>query len=312
MQLISKEDIEKAREMDLLTYLTYYEPDNLRHVSGNIYSTYEHDSLMISNGKWCWFSQGIGGYNALDYLIKVRGIPFRTAVEKIIGSITEPLPTPLKPHTEAPKEFVMPKLSTDTTRVMRYLTGRGIDPEIIQWCIDRKLLFETADYGNALFIGYDSAGNPKYGAVRSTTGSFKGDAKGSDKRFAFRIVKAKQPKSVHVFEAVPDLLSYATLVKMEGANWHSESYISLAGIGVGKSIPKALEQFLKDYPTISHIFLHLDNDEPGRKAVKSIFEALHSDYVIRDRPPPSGKDYNDYLRSKLAQPKPNKPTSRIR
>ena len=160
MQLISKEDIEKAREMDLLTYLTYYEPDNLRHVSGNIYSTYEHDSLMISNGKWCWFSQGIGGYNALDYLIKVRGIPFRTAVEKIIGNITEPLPAPIRPPPETAKEFVMPKVSSDTAHVMRYLTGRGIDPEIIQWCIDHKLLFETADYGNALFIGYESTGIP--------------------------------------------------------------------------------------------------------------------------------------------------------
>ena len=41
MSLISKEDIERAREMDLLTYLTYYEPDNLRHVSGDIYCTRE-------------------------------------------------------------------------------------------------------------------------------------------------------------------------------------------------------------------------------------------------------------------------------
>ena len=114
MQLISKEDIEKAREMDLLTYLTYYEPDNLRHVSGNIYSTYEHDSLMISNGKWCWFSQGIGGYNALDYLIKVRGIPFREAVERIIGNISEPLPQ-VRPPPEVPKEFIMPNVSDDTS-----------------------------------------------------------------------------------------------------------------------------------------------------------------------------------------------------
>ena len=51
MQLISKEDIEKAREMDLLSYLTYYEPDNLRHVSGNVYSTNEHDSLITSRFK---------------------------------------------------------------------------------------------------------------------------------------------------------------------------------------------------------------------------------------------------------------------
>ena len=307
MQLISKEDIEKAREMDLLTYLTYYEPDNLRHVSGNIYSTYEHDSLMISNGKWCWFSQGIGGRSALDYLIKVKGMPFRDAVERIIGKNLEPLPTIVRPPPEPPKVFEMPELSSDTTRVSNYLFSRGIDPEIIQWCIDHKFIFETAKYGNALFIGYDNDGNPKYGAARSTTGDYKGDVKGSDKRFSFRIVKAKSPRNVHVFEAAPDLLSYATLVKMDGQNWHKETYLSLAGIGMGKTIPKALEQFLKDYPSITHIYLHLDNDEPGRNATKNIREALKGDYHVYDRPPPSGKDFNDYLRSKIDIPKPQKP-----
>ena len=88
MQIISKEDVQKAREMDLLTYLTYHEPGNLRHVSGTVYSTVEHDSLIINNGKWCWFSQGIGGRSALDYLIKVKGIPFREAVERIVGNVS--------------------------------------------------------------------------------------------------------------------------------------------------------------------------------------------------------------------------------
>ena len=64
MQQISKEDIRRAREMDLLTYLTNYDPGNLKHVSGNVFSTVEHDSLIINNGKWCWFSQGIGGRSA--------------------------------------------------------------------------------------------------------------------------------------------------------------------------------------------------------------------------------------------------------
>lgn len=308
MQLISKEDVERAREMDLYTYLSYYEPDNLRHVSSNVYSTYEHDSLMISNGKWCWFSQGIGGQSALDYLIKVKGIPFREAVERIIGNISEPLPQ-LRPPPEVPKEFIMPKVSDDTTRVFKYLAGRGIDPEIIQWCIDHKLIFETADYGNALFVGYNNNGEPKYGAVRATAGSYKGDAKGSDKRFSFRIVKAKHPKTVHVFEAVPDLLSYATLVKLEGGNWHTESYLSLAGIGMGKNVPKALQQFLEDYPDITYVFLHLDNDEPGRNASKNIRQALGTNYTVRDRPPPSGKDYNDYLRSRIDKSKPQKPVN---
>ena len=47
MQIYTKEDISRAREMDLSTYLTYYDPGNLRHVSGTVYSTVEHDSLIF-------------------------------------------------------------------------------------------------------------------------------------------------------------------------------------------------------------------------------------------------------------------------
>ena len=304
MQLIPKEDIQRAREMDLLTYLTYYEPGNLKHVSGNVFSTVEHDSLIINNGKWCWFSRQIGGKSALDYLIKVKGMPFRDAVERIIGNFTEPLPV-VKQAESPPKEFVMPELNSDTTRVSTYLASRGIDPEITKWCIDHKLIFETAKYGNVVFVGYDKQGNPKHGSMRSTTTPYKGDVKGSDKRFAFRLIRAEHPRKVHVFEAVPDLLSYATCVKLRGGNWRKETYLSLAGIG-GSSLPKALEQFLKDYPDISHIYLHLDNDEPGRNAAKTIKGLLSGKYVVKDQPPPSGKDYNEYLQSNRDQIKPKK------
>lgn len=297
MHLIPQEDIDRAREIDLLTYLTYYEPDNLRHISGNTYCTVEHDSLIISNGKWCWFSRGIGGKNALKYLIQVKGLPFRDAVEKLIGNISEPLQSPKPmPNKSPPKELVFPEVNSNTTRVTQYLQKRGIDLEIICWCIEHKLIYETTKYGNVIFMGYDNKGKPKHGSVRSTIGSYKGDLKGSDKRFTFKLVKAAHPKKVHVFEAVPDLLSYATIVKLTGGNWRKESYLSLAGIG-GTALPKALEQFLKDYPEISHIYLHLDNDEAGRNATKNIREKLKDNYVVRDQPPPSGKDFNEYLLS---------------
>lgn len=299
MQLIPKEDLERAREMDLFTYLSYYDPGNLKHVSGNTYCTVEHDSLIINNGKWCWFSQGIGGRSALDYLIKVKGIPFREAVERIIGNVSEPLPI-VKQATSPPKVFIMPEVSSDTSNVQKYLEGRGIDKSILKWCFEHKLIFQTAKYGDVLFIGYDTEGTPKYGAVRSTTRDYKGDIKGSDKRFAFRIVKAKSPRKVHVFESAPDLLAYATYIKLSGKNWRKESYLSLGGIG-GSQLPKALEQFLNDYPDISDIFLHLDNDAPGRNAVKSIKEQLKDSYRVRDYPPPSGKDFNDFLLNKLSQ-----------
>ena len=71
MPYIPPEVVMRAREMDLLTYLRTYEPQELVHFGGSTYCTREHDSLKISNGKWCWFSRGIGGYSALDYLITI-------------------------------------------------------------------------------------------------------------------------------------------------------------------------------------------------------------------------------------------------
>lgn len=71
VQLIPKENIQRAREMDLLTYLTYCEPGNLKHVSWNDFSTVEHDSLIINNGKWCWSSRQIGGKYIVSVVIYV-------------------------------------------------------------------------------------------------------------------------------------------------------------------------------------------------------------------------------------------------
>ena len=85
MPFIPPDVVAQAREMDLLTYLHNYEPQELVHFGGSTYCTREHDSLKISNGKWCWFSRGIGGTSALDYLIKVKDIPFMEAVERIVG-----------------------------------------------------------------------------------------------------------------------------------------------------------------------------------------------------------------------------------
>ena len=88
MPYIPPEVVARAREVDLLTYLRTYEPQELVHFGGGTYCTREHDSLKISNGKWCWFSRGIGGYSALDYLIKVKEMPFTQAVETIMGNLT--------------------------------------------------------------------------------------------------------------------------------------------------------------------------------------------------------------------------------
>jgi len=48
---VTKEQIEKAKEWDLLSYLQAFEPHELKRCGTNEYCTRTHDSLKISHGK---------------------------------------------------------------------------------------------------------------------------------------------------------------------------------------------------------------------------------------------------------------------
>lgn len=149
MPYLSKAQIAAAREMDLLTYLRQSEPEELVHIGGGTYATRTHDSLKISNGKWCWWSRNIGGTNALDYLTKVKGVPFLDAVQCILGDLPKVQPTP-RPVVPPKTEFVLPPKHADNRRVFSYLRSRGIDAEIINHCIKRGQLYEDAEHHSRL------------------------------------------------------------------------------------------------------------------------------------------------------------------
>ena len=166
MGYVTREMIDRAKKMDLLTYLQTYEPQELVHFGGNTYCTREHDSLKISNGKWCWFSRGIGGKTALDYLIKVKELPFTEAVERIVGRAAErPSVFHARAQPEKPKTLLLPSKSNSNTRVIAYLKSRGIDGGLIEQCIRSGQLYESLPYHNAVFVGMDRNGTPRYAAI---------------------------------------------------------------------------------------------------------------------------------------------------
>jgi len=124
---IEPEVIEQARQIDLLTYLQAFEPHELVRISGNNYTTRTHDSLKISNGKWMWWSRRIGGYNALDYLVKVKGCSFVEAVETLMGKAAVMPSLTVRPkQEEKPKVLLLPEKSASNDRITEYLFGRGI------------------------------------------------------------------------------------------------------------------------------------------------------------------------------------------
>jgi len=312
MPYVTPEQIERAKQLDLLTYLQYYEPQELVRFSGNVYTTRTHDSLKISNGKWCWWSRNIGGRSALDYLIKVRGMTLPEAVIQIDGqaAIAPPVRSKTQEPTK-PRKLLLPEKNENNNRVITYLTGRGIHITLLDYCIQTGRLYESRYHHNAVFVGFDRWGIPRYGALRGTSGSrFMGDVSCSDKHFSFSTPARNESIKLHLFESAIDLLSYCTLELLAGRDWRKENCLSLAGIykpkkNIGEStLPVALTQYLEDYPQINDIALHLDNDVPGRMAVKTINALLPLAYAVSDEPPKRGKDVNDYLKMtlKIRQP----------
>lgn len=295
MQSYSEEQIRQAKSVDLLSYLQRASPSELVRVSANIWCLKDHDSLRISNGKWYWFSRGFGGSSAVNFLVNVRGFSFLEAVGAVLENGAYQIPVK---NELSERRLLLPPKSKTADRVMEYLQRRAIDPEIIQFCLERNTLYESKDGQNAVFVGFDESGKPRYAAIRSIVGDYKGDASGSDKRYSFHMKGVVGNPHLHVFESAIDLLSHATLEKQRGFDWTKDSLLSLAGVYVVKRegvVPKALEHFLETYPDVKIIHLHLDNDEVGRGAAAGIMKGLKKQYQIWNQPPLEGKDVNEYL-----------------
>lgn len=303
MPYIPKEIVAEARQIDLLTYLKNYEPNELIEVCRGTYTTKSHDSLKISNGLWYWFTKGIGGKSAIDYLVKVRDISFINAVETVMGNIKIQAPTIYKQEEKnKEKKLVLPKRASNNNRAINYLLSRGIDREIIKYCIDNNLLYEEANNHNVVFVGYDDNKIPKYAFCRATNEQkFMREATGSNKKYSFKINAKKENNIVHLFESSIDLLSFATILVLENREWRNENLLSLGGIYTSKyeptksKIPVALINFLEKNTNVDEIHLHLDRDLAGRNASNFLQKSLQENYKVVDSTVPYGKDINEYL-----------------
>lgn len=307
MAYYQPDEVKKAKEMDLYTYLKNYEPEELVHFSRETYMTRTHDSLKISNGMWYWFSRGIGGKTALEYLIQVREMSFIQAVETILGYSNNRSPiTYQQPKKVENIRLILPKKSDTNDRVINYLSSRGIDKDIISECIDNNLIYEDLPNHNVVFVGYDKNNNPRYAGVRGTNNSrYMKDTYGSYKAFSFKLDGIEKNNEVHLFESAIDLLSYATIKKLNNKEWYNDNLLSLAGVyqpakKIDESkIPLALNYYLNQNQNIKKIYLHFDNDSAGRIATMALKTILPKQYEVIDDPPKIGKDYNDFLCAEL-------------
>jgi len=305
MPKLSEEQIRQARSVDLLDYLRIHEPGNVRKSKGhtNEYYMVEHDSLKMSNGKWFRHSTQQGGYSALDFLIKVRGVHFVDAVMSLTGgNVTiEYKATPYVPvpssvnQPNLPKPFALPIPNRNNDRVVAYLRGRGIGRDVIYRCIEAGILYES-DKHRCVFVGKDENGNARFACERGITDDMKKDVSGSSKQYSFSL-PPKEPdgqggSALALYESPVDVLAHASIHEIGITSWDGHR-LSLGGVSSA-----ALHGFLERNPQITSIQLCLDNDKAGQDATDRIIKELvndkrYSHIKITVAPPPIGKDYAD-------------------
>ena len=301
---VSKEQIQKAREVDLFAYLQIYERGVLKRDGPN-YRHREHDSLVYVTGKnyWYWNSRG-RSINALDYLMEIRGYSLVDAVNILTGGeIQAAMPsrnTADSTRKELEKKsFSLPWARRCATFMVSYLQRRGISTDVISRCIKLGLLYKARYKGDAVcvFVGKDEAGKARFACMRSIAGNLKKDVNGSDKRYSFCYPpNSADCRQLAVFEAPIDALSHATLQELEGWKWDGYR------LSLGGTSPVALVSFLERHPEIRRVTLHMDNDLAGLVNARKIRALLHADQRFKHirvgiNPPRQGKDYNDKLRS---------------
>ena len=204
--MIDKINIDNARSIDLIAFLEQYKSFHFRHLGGE-YRCTEHTSLAVKSDRlsWYWHSKGIGGYGAIDFLMKIEGYDFKGALQLLADGQTNAPPPP--PTVATQRDFILPEKAKSNRRAYAYLTiTRGIDSEIIQELFQEKKIYEDIK-GNAVFVGFDEQGKPKYATLRGTYTDkpFRMDCIGSDKRYSFCM--NGDTDRLYIFESAIESLS---------------------------------------------------------------------------------------------------------
>ena len=277
----TQEQIDRANQADLVSFLQSQGEQLTR--AGNEYRWKRHDSLTIRGNKWYRHSQSKGG-GPVDFVMEFFGKSFTEAVELLTGEKGE-TPPPDRPSPAFLSDFRLPPPNSDNRTARNYLTAaRRIDEDVTGFFFATGDIYEEAAHHNAVFVGRDEDGVPRYAHQRGTAGNFRLDVKGSDK--AFNFCYRGEGERLFVFEAPIDLLSFLCLFKKD---WQKQSYLALGGVG-----EKALLRFLSDRPNIKTVFLCLDSDEAGNDACSRLAELVPEGLTVH-RLIPLFKDWNEVL-----------------
>ncbi len=254
-----------------------------------------YGGLLIEPDKWYWEAEKKGG-GPIQFVMMMKQLSWVEAVKELLKESDpdcqyHPGSDPVQAHrrTKEKSMFRLPAKNTTYEHIFAYLIkSRKLDQGLIQQLVKDKKLYEDVNQ-NCVFVGYDPEGAARFASMRGTKTQrpYKGDAAGSDKRYAFSCTGSTD--TVYIFEAPIDLISYQSMLKQSGREL-ADHYITLAGISIA-----ALERYLIDYPDIRKLVVCTDHDEAGEEAFRQIYKTYDRTCEVRRQSPKPYKDFNEYL-----------------
>ena len=279
----TKEQREQARRTDLANFLIN-QGEKVKK-SGSEYEWLDGSQKVTIRGHLWYHQYEQRGGDAIDFVRRFYSKDYVEAVEMLLNNcggqiITSP------PIEKSHKPFELPPRNDRMSRAFSYLLlTRGIDKDVLFEFVRRKMIYESANYHNAVFVGYDSSGKPRHANKRGTVTNnpYKGNVAGSQPEYSFHFNGTSE--KLFLFEAPIDMLSY---ISMHKKNWKEHSYAASCSVS-----DRVLFQCLNDNTNIKNVFLCFDNDEAGQTANKRIADKLNKLNIQNEILIPTHKDWNE-------------------
>lgn len=285
------EQKEQARQTDLVSLLES-QGETLKR-SGKEFEWKDGSQKVTIRGN-LWFHQyDREGGDAIDFVRRFYNKSYPEAMEYLLSGSSGTLITS-PPVIKEIKPFELPPKNDNMRRVYAYLIKhRGIDSEVLSAFVKAGMIYESAEYHNAVFVGFDKNGNPRHAHKRGTgqASSFKGNIDSCIPEYSFHW--NGRSDRLYLFEAPIDMLSF---ISMHKDGWKNHSYAACCGVA-----DRVLWQMLKDNPNINYVYLCLDNDEPGQAAAYRIGKKLSDMGMQSEILVPIHKDWNEDLTLSLKE-----------
>ena len=283
---LSQEEIDRAKHTDLAMMLQGM-GETVRR-SGSEYEWLDGGKKVTLRGNLWYHQYEMTGGDAIEFAKRFFGKTFPEAVVFLNGGSSAQLIHSL-PSEKGKKPFALPPKNDTMRRVFGYLCGsRGIDRDVLHTFVRRNMVYESADYHNAVFVGYDKEGIARHAHKRGSCSqsSFKGNVDSSDPAFSFHWNGTSG--KIFLFEAPIDMLSF---ISMHKNYWQQHSYAAACSVS-----DLVLFQCMKD-SNIDKVYLCLDNDDAGQSANRRIATKLEERGVGYEVLVPTLKDWNEDLTS---------------